>query len=295
MLSRVAPWLASRKENAGPGVSIRVLSGPDTAMLRELARTDVVANVFILSHLAATGSAAPTLGGASIFGVFDGDDLVGACWAGANLVPVQLDPELAGLVAEHAHRSGRRFASIFGPADTVLAIYEQLEQLGQAAHEVRADQPLMTITEPPAVLANTDLGFGQLADFDRILPACAAMFEEEVGYSPFLGGREFYSRRVEGLIRQGHSLVHLNADGQVLFKAELGAVTADVTQVQGVWMNPSFRGLGLSAGYMAAVVELAQQLAPVTSLYVNDYNARARATYERVGFRQVGTFATVLF
>ncbi|MEV7131969.1 GNAT family N-acetyltransferase [Arthrobacter sp. NPDC093128] len=295
MLSRVAPWLASRKENAGSGVSIRVLSGPDTAMLRELARTDVVANVFILSHLAATGSAAPTAGGASIFGVFDGDDLVGACWAGANLVPVQLDPELAGLVAGHAHRSGRRFASIFGPADTVLAMYEQLEQLGQAAHEVRADQPLMTITGPPAVLANTDLGFGQLADFDRILPACAAMFEEEVGYSPFLGGREFYSRRVEGLIRQGHSLVHLNADGQVMFKAELGAVTPDVTQVQGVWMNPSFRGLGLSAGYMAAVVELAQRLAPVTSLYVNDYNARARATYERVGFRQVGTFATVLF
>ncbi|WP_309978038.1 GNAT family N-acetyltransferase [Arthrobacter oryzae] len=295
MLSRVAPWLASRKENAGPGISIRVLSGPDTAMLRELARTDVVANVFILSHLAATGSAAPTVGGASIFGVFDGDALVGACWAGANLVPVQLDPELAGLVSEHAHRSGRRFASIFGPADTVLAMYEQLEQLGQSAHEVRADQPLMTITGPPAVKANTDLGLGQLADFDRILPACAAMFEEEVGYSPFLGGREFYSRRVEGLIRQGHSLVHLNADGQVMFKAELGAVTPDVTQVQGVWMNPSFRGLGLSAGYMAAVVELAQQLAPVTSLYVNDYNARARATYERVGFHQVGTFATVLF
>jgi predicted GNAT family acetyltransferase len=60
-------------------------------------------------------------------------------------------------------------------------------------------------------------------------------------------------------------------------------------------MNPSFRGLGLSAGYMAAVVLLAQQLAPVTSLYVNDYNARARATYGRVGFHQAGTFATVLF
>ncbi|KQR80780.1 acetyltransferase [Arthrobacter sp. Leaf337] len=295
MLSRVAPWLASRRETAGSGISIRVLSGPDTAMLRELARTDAVANVFILSHLAATGTAAPTTGGASIFGVFDGDTLVGACWAGANLVPVQLDPELAGLVAEHAQRSGRRFASIFGPADTVLAMHEQLEQLGQPAHEVRADQPLMTIAGPPAVPANTELGVGQLADFDRILPACAAMFEEEVGYSPFLGGREFYSRRVEGLIRQGHSLVHLDEDGQVMFKAELGAVTPEVTQVQGVWMNPSFRGLGLSAGYMAAVVMLAQKLAPVTSLYVNDYNARARATYERVGFHQVGTFATVLF
>jgi len=72
-------------------------------------------------------------------------------------------------------------------------------------------------------------------------------------------------------------------------------VTRDVTQVQGVWMNPGYRGLGLSAGYMAAVVLLAQKMAPVTSLYVNDYNSRARAAYERVGFRQVGTFATVLF
>jgi len=31
------------------------------------------------------------------------------------------------------------------------------------------------------------------------------------------------------------------------------------------------------------------------SLYVNDYNTAARAAYDRVGFRQVGTYASVLF
>jgi predicted GNAT family acetyltransferase len=46
---------------------------------------------------------------------------------------------------------------------------------------------------------------------------------------------------------------------------------------------------------MAAVVEHARRLAPVVSLYVNDYNYKARASYRRVGFEQVGTFATVLF
>ncbi|MCB5274355.1 hypothetical protein BJG92_01888 [Arthrobacter sp. SO5] len=295
MLSRVAPWLASRKDGAAPGASVRVLGGPDTAQLLDLARQDAVANVFILSHLETARSAAPTAGGATILGVFDGGTLLGACWAGANLVPVQLDPEFVGVVAAAAHRSGRRFASIFGPAETVLALYTELEQLGLSAHEIREHQPLMTISGPPAVPSNPLLGFGQLADFDRILPACAAMFEEEVGYSPYLGGRDYYSRRVKGLIRQGHSLVHVNKDGEVVFKAELGAVTPDVTQVQGVWMNPDFRGQGLSAGYMAAVVVRAMTLAPVTSLYVNDFNTRARATYERVGFRQVGTFATVLF
>ncbi|MCB5281570.1 MAG: GNAT family N-acetyltransferase [Arthrobacter sp.] len=295
MLSRVAPWLASRKDGAAAGVTVRSLGGSDTSQLLALARQDVVANVFILSHLATAGSAAPTTGGASIFGVFDGGTLLGACWAGANLVPVQLDPDFAGAVAAAAHSSGRRYASIFGPADTVLALYAGLEVFGQTAHEIRANQPLMTIAGPPAVTPNPQLGFSQLADFDRILPACAAMFEEEVGYSPYLGGREYYGRRVKGLIREGHSMVHLNQAREVVFKAELGAVTSEVTQVQGVWMNPEFRGQGLSAGYMAAAVVLAQSLAPVTSLYVNNFNTRARASYERVGFRQAGTFATVLF
>ncbi|GGJ14938.1 UNVERIFIED_ORG: ribosomal protein S18 acetylase RimI-like enzyme [Paenarthrobacter nicotinovorans] len=276
-------------------MGVRVLGGADTLALRALANEDAVANVFILAHLESTGTAAPTSGGASVFGVFDGDTLLGACWAGANLVPVQLEPGLAGYVANAAHLTGRRYASIFGPAETVLALYARFEQLGHVAHEVRAGQPLLAISGGPVIGANPALTFGSMADFDRILPACAAMFEEEVGYSPFLGGQEFYSKRVAGLIRQGHSLVHIDTTGTVVFKAELGAVTRDVTQVQGVWMNPELRGRGQSAGYMAAVVNLSRTFAPVTSLYVNDYNTKARATYQRVGFEQVGTFATVLF
>ena len=51
-----------------------------------------------------------------------------------------------------------------------------------------------------------------------------------------------------------------------------------------------------SVGGTAAVVQLAQRyVAPVVTLYVNDYNLPARRAYERVGFRQVGTFTSVLF
>jgi predicted GNAT family acetyltransferase len=32
----------------------------------------------------------------------------------------------------------------------------------------------------------------------------------------------------------------------------------------------------------------------IASLYVNDFNTVARATYDRIGFAEVGTFATVL-
>jgi predicted GNAT family acetyltransferase len=46
---------------------------------------------------------------------------------------------------------------------------------------------------------------------------------------------------------------------------------------------------------MAAVVQLARNLVPTVSLYVNDYNLPARATYARVGFTEIGEFATVHF
>ena len=47
---------------------------------------------------------------------------------------------------------------------------------------------------------------------------------------------------------------------------------------------------------MAAVVQRWRwQLAPVVTLYVNDFNAPARAAYRRVGFTETGTFMSVLF
>lgn len=47
---------------------------------------------------------------------------------------------------------------------------------------------------------------------------------------------------------------------------------------------------------MAAVVRYAlAEVAPVVSLYVNDYNTPARRSYARVGFKETGAFMSVLF
>jgi uncharacterized protein len=125
------------------------------------------------------------------------------------------------------------------------------------------------------------------------------MFTEEVGYSPASGPHGPYETRVRSLIAQGRSFVRMEPgpDGhpRVAFKAELGALAGGVAQVQGVWVTPERRGQRLSVHGMAAVVELSRALAPVVSLYVNDFNARAVAAYRTVGFRQVGSYATVLF
>jgi predicted GNAT family acetyltransferase len=43
------------------------------------------------------------------------------------------------------------------------------------------------------------------------------------------------------------------------------------------------------------VAETQRSIAPVVSLYVNDFNAPARAAYRRAGFTEVDTFMSVLF
>ena len=300
MLGRVAPWLPSAKptntiRSAASSAALRILRDEDTVALWDLAAADPVANIFMLSHLESARTAAPTAAGGRIVGVFDGGALVGACWAGVNVVPVGLDADTGPEVGRYLARSRNRFSSIFGPSEAVLSIWSQLRLSSPEPFDVRPDQPLLQITAPSDVAAAPGLRAALPSELDVLLPACAAMFEEEVGYSPLANGDRHYRQRVRNLIERRQSLVDFDAAGQVVFKAELGTVSSQAVQIQGVWMNPAYRGQGLSRSYMSAVVAASLEVAPVTTLYVNSYNAPARATYEAVGFTQVGTFATILF
>ena len=305
MLARVAPWLLSAKNGvtdrsgqeirSGGSGTLRVLDAGDTDALWALAETDPVANIFVLSHLEATRTAAPTPAGGRVVGVFDDGELIAACWVGVNVVPVGVTADTGPEIGAYLARSGRRYSSIFGPSEAVLSMWSQLQHSSPQPFDVRPEQPLLQMTAVSQVQPAAGLRYAQPSELDVLLPACAAMFEEEVGYSPVAGGSHHYRQRVKSLSARQQSLVDFDAAGQVVFKAELGTVSSSAVQIQGVWMNPAYRGRGLSAPYMSAVVEAARQVAPVVSLYVNSYNAPARATYETVGFEQVGTFATILF
>ena len=154
----------------------------------------------------------------------------------------------------------------------------------------------MSISALPQVPPDLAVRQVRLSELGILLPACVAMFTEEVGVSPAGGdGGALYRARVNELIVSGRAFARIE-DGQVIFKAEIGAVTPLACQVQGVWVNPRLRGHGLAAPGMAAVVTAAQRMfAPLVTLYVNDFNLPARAAYHRTGFSEVGTFMSVLF
>jgi predicted GNAT family acetyltransferase len=273
----------------------RVLDDRDLDEVLALLDRDPVADVFVASRIAVAGLSEPRLG-AQVWGYGERGRLSALCYSGANLVPVQAAADAVRAFAERARRQGRRCSSIVGAAACVLPLWRLLEPHWGRAREVREDQPLMALDGPPAVPADRAVRPVRLDELEVLLPACVAMFTEEIGVSPTVGdGGALYRARVRELVASGRAYARIE-DGQVLFKAEIGAATPRVCQVQGVWVAPAMRGRGLSVPGTAAVVELARrQVAPVVSLYVNSYNVPARRAYERVGFGQVGTFTSVLF
>lgn len=275
--------------------STRVLDGRDLDEVLDLLERDPVADVFVAARVQAVGLAESRLG-AQLWGFGERGALESLCYSGANLVPVQAGPQAVRAYADRARRQGRRCSSIVGRASAVLPLWDALRGSWGPARAVRRAQPLMAIQGPPLVRPDPAVRPVRPDELDTLLPACVAMFTEEIGVSPLAGdGGATYRARVAELVAAGRAFARIEG-GRVLFKAEIGAVSSSVCQVQGVWVDPALRGQGLSAAGTAAVVELARaQLAPVVSLYVNDFNTPARRAYRRVGMVEQGCFTSVLF
>ena len=260
---------------------VRPLSAADHDVALDVCSRDRVANVFVAARIA-EGSLRSSPG--SLLGHWDDGKLRGLAWVSANVVPVELDDDGLTAVAARITRMRRQCASIFGPSSQVVGLWDRLGPAWGPVRAVRTHQPLLTTRRRPSDLDEVDL----------VLPAAAHMFTEEIGYPPYFGSDRGYRASVAALVRAGHTFVKVE-DGEVVFKADVGSLALGCAQVQGVWLHPRLRGRGLSVPAMASVVDqVLDGLADEVSLYVNDFNVAARATYARCGFHEVGAFTTVL-
>ena len=272
---------------------VRVLTTADREQALEVCARDTRTNVFVAARIL-EGGLATTPGG--VLGYSEGGDLQAICWASANLVPVECDAQALAAFAASVRRRRRHCSSLFGPADMVIPLWDVLRPSWGKPRDVRTHQPVLATAGPlpPGVRCDPRVRRARFDEVDLVMPAAAAMFTEEIGYRPYWGSGQVYRQGIVSLIRRGHTFVRVD-DGEVVFKADVGSVALGVAQVQGVWVAPRWRGQGLAGPAMDAVVEQVRaEVAGVVTLYVNDFNAPARATYARVGFTEIGSFATVL-
>jgi predicted GNAT family acetyltransferase len=271
---------------------VRALTTADRDQALEVCARDIRTNVFVAARIV-EGALATAPG--AVLGYADGSGLQAICWVSANLVPVGCDERALAAFATKLRRQ-YHCSSLFGPADMVLPLWEALRPTWGEPRDVRASQPVLATAGPlpPGMPFDPGVRLARFDEVDLVMPAAASMFTEEVGYPPYRGSGQLYRQGVASLIRSGHTFVRVE-DGEVVFKADVGSVALGVAQVQGVWVAPRWRGQGLAGPAMATVVEQVRaEIAGVVTLYVNDFNAPARATYARVGFTEIGIFATVL-
>ncbi|MBF4770093.1 GNAT family N-acetyltransferase [Nocardioides agariphilus] len=274
---------------------VRPLGASDLAEFLALTDRDPTVNVFA-AHRARQTRLEPRLLGGEVWGRFVEGELVSACHVGANLVPVEAGPEDTAVFAERLLGRGRTVSTVVGPEQAVRSLWSHLEAPWGPPRETRWCQPHLVASGPPLVEPDPLVRPSRAEDFAALYPACVAMYTEELGVSPELGGAaDGYRARVRQLIQFGWSFARYEA-GRVVFKAEVAFATPTNAQVQGVWVTPERRGEGLAVGGMAAVVALVRsRISPVVSLYVNDWNQPARRAYDRVGFEQTATFSTVMY
>ncbi len=273
---------------------VRALTPADRHEALALCARDPAANVFVAGRI--EEGALFSLPG-SVLGYHVDGQLRSLVWASANLVPVGCDEEALDALANRVRRWRRQCASIFGPSDQVLGLWQRLERDWGRCRAIRTEQPLLAVAElsrPFDQAPDPRVRVARGDEVDIVLPAAAAMFTDEIGYPPFVGSSAAYRTLISGLIRTGRTLAWIH-DGRCLFKADIGSVGVGAAQIQGVWLTPGLRGRGLGKPLVAAATALVlRDHAPLATLYVNDFNSPARATYDGLGYRRVGTFTTVL-
>ena len=216
------------------------------------------------------------------------DALVALCHAGANLVP---SGEGCAAFAETAVHSSSRM--IIGHEPAVDELWAAAGAHMPAPREDRPGQPVYTMTDPPPP-GRTGLRPAVLADLERLLPACAAAHQLELGIDPRHRDEDGFRWRVRSQIEDGRSWIWIE-DGVILFKAEASAWTPTVVQIQQVWVDPEARGQGYAKRGLRDLIRLLLDTTPVVTLFVRTDNLPAIRLYDSIGMERVLSYRSILF
>lgn len=253
---------------------------PDLGRVLEFCAEDPIERVY-LEEVARRGPG-------RLVATVDAGAVTALCHIGANLVPSGRGCEAFADVAVAA-----RPKMFIGNEQAVSDLWGAVRTRMQVPREDRPGQPVFAISDAPEPGA-TRIREATRADFEVLLPACAATHEGELGLDPMAADAEGFRRRTSQQIEEGRSWIW-SEDGTILFKAEASAWTPRAVQLQQVWVDPEVRGRGYAQRGLRDLVRLLLERVPRVCLFVRADNPAAIRLYEAIGMARVGTYRSVLF
>lgn len=195
---------------------------------------------------------------------------------------------------------GRATRMIVGPRAAVERFWTAAHRRFAYPSLLRDSQPVYALTrgallqDDASAAGAFDVGLASLDELDELALQALRMSAGEFGAQPPLRVDSVFRSRTARTISAGR-FWRARRDGALLFQCYVGAHTEQTAQIQGVWAPPEARGRGDATRAFAAICKALLATHPTLSLYVNDFNERAIALYERVGFTRVSEFASVIF
>lgn len=136
------------------------------------------------------------------------------------------------------------------------------------------------------------LRLANLDDLHLIVPVHAAMAEAESGINPLETDREGFLARCARRISKNRVWVMIE-DGKLIFKADIQAETPEIIYLEGVYVNPEFRGTGLARRCFAQLCENLLTKTRSVCVLANEENEKAHAFYRMCGFKRISNYDTI--
>ncbi|HZZ00360.1 MAG TPA: GNAT family N-acetyltransferase [Candidatus Baltobacteraceae bacterium] len=262
----------------------------ERAALAYLSRTPYV-NVFV-TYLALFDLAPITRQRLRV--AYDGERVCGAAYFGRQLALACDAGAVDAFALEARRHRGQRM--IIGERDIVLGFWKLVRGWYSKPRLVRDRQFVMAVDRGTLQRFESDgvaVRQARPSEWPDVANGSAGLIEQELDYDPRTASGDFHAN-VREMIERNLWWIG-ESEGRLCFFCNVGPWCHKTAQLQGIWTPPELRGRGLATASFSAICDRLLEHSPTLSLYVNDFNQNAIALYERVGFRHVADFQTILF
>jgi hypothetical protein len=183
---------------------------------------------------------------------------------------------------------------IMGEQERIRAFWRHYAVAGQPLR--LACRELLFVQTARAEACDSSAGLLRRAtadDLSRVIPAQAEMAVEECGVNPLEADPHGFRERCARRIERGRVWVSVGAGGCLDFKADVMAETPEAVYLEGVYVRPGARGLGLGRRCMMQLGRKLLARTRAVCLLVNESNLKAQSFYLKLGFNIHGLYETI--
>lgn len=282
---------AWRQAEARDPLSVHPLTAKDRDEVLAFLAARPLHTVVMAGHIRDNGLESPLNRGAFHAARDGGGRLEGVALIGhATLVEARSEAALAAF-ARLAQNSPRAHL-MMGEQEKIERFWRYYANPGQRPRRV-CRELLMELRWPVEAREPVkNLRPATLAELDSVMLVQAEMAEAESGVNPLEADPGGFRLRCARRIEQGRVWVWTE-NGHLVFKADIISDTPEVIYLEGIHVHERVRGLGYGA---RCVSQLSRTLLTRTGslcILVNERSQRARAFFERTGFKVRDYYDTV--